>query len=243
MAAANTPSSEELDLRRRARRRLIGAIALALVVIVVLPMLFEPEPKPLGEDVDIRIPGQDTPFQQPVAPPAPDLKPSAPAAAEQTQPPAAAMADATVKPVAPSVVAQAATAQPAKAESAKSEPVKAVTSPAKADKPSKTEPKPIEKPAAKPVDKTAKKDEAKPASPTPTTSAKSGYFVQLGVFGNEQNAKQLADKLGKTGYKAKIVHAGGQSRVWVGPYAEKQQALEVQAKLKSKAFSPVLIAP
>ncbi len=236
MAAANTPTSEELDLRRRARRRLIGAIALALVVIVVLPMLFEPEPKPLGEDVDIRIPGQDTPFQPPVAPPAPDLKPSAPATAGQTQPPAAAGNS-----------AQAATAQPAKAEPAKSEPAKPVTSPAKEDPPSKAEPKPVDKPAAKTVDKTvdktAKKAEAKPVSPTPTASAKSGYFVQLGVFGNEQNAKQLADKLGKTGYKTKIVHAGGQNRVWVGPYAEKQQAQEVQAKLKSKEFNPVLIAP
>ena len=47
------------ELRRRARRRLVGAIVLALGVAVVVPMLLETEQKPLGEDVSVKIPPID----------------------------------------------------------------------------------------------------------------------------------------------------------------------------------------
>ena len=47
------------DLRRRARRRLVGAIVLALSAAVFVPMLLESEPKPLGEDVTVKIPPVD----------------------------------------------------------------------------------------------------------------------------------------------------------------------------------------
>ena len=54
------PDDLNLDeLKRRGRRRLIGAIVLALVAAVVVPMLLENEPKPLGEDVSVRIPPVD----------------------------------------------------------------------------------------------------------------------------------------------------------------------------------------
>ena len=48
------------ELRRRARRRLVGAVVLALGVAVVVPMLLETEQKPLGEDVSVRIPPIDS---------------------------------------------------------------------------------------------------------------------------------------------------------------------------------------
>ena len=47
------------ELRRRARRRLVGAIVLALAAAVVVPMLLETDPKPLGEDVSVKIPPVD----------------------------------------------------------------------------------------------------------------------------------------------------------------------------------------
>ena len=47
------------ELRRRARRRLVGAVVLALGVAVVVPMLLETEQKPLGEDVSVKIPPVD----------------------------------------------------------------------------------------------------------------------------------------------------------------------------------------
>ena len=55
MARANI-SDEELLLKKRARRRLMGAIALVLIVVVFLPMLLDSEPKPLSEDIAINIP-------------------------------------------------------------------------------------------------------------------------------------------------------------------------------------------
>src|SRR5437868_10715909 len=47
------------ELKKKARRRLVGAIVLALAAAVILPMLLEREPRPLGEDVAVRIPPVD----------------------------------------------------------------------------------------------------------------------------------------------------------------------------------------
>ena len=47
------------ELRRRARRRLVGAIVLALCAAVIVPMLLESDPKPLGESVAVKIPQVD----------------------------------------------------------------------------------------------------------------------------------------------------------------------------------------
>ena len=47
------------NLKRRARRRLIGAVALATAIVVVLPMLLDSEPKSVGRDIEIRIPDKD----------------------------------------------------------------------------------------------------------------------------------------------------------------------------------------
>ena len=53
-------TEDENNLKRRARRRLIGAVALALVVVVVLPMLLDSEPKQTGQqDIELRIPDKD----------------------------------------------------------------------------------------------------------------------------------------------------------------------------------------
>lgn len=47
-------SEEELLLRKRARRRLVGAIVLVLISIIVLPIIFD-EPKPENEKHEIAI--------------------------------------------------------------------------------------------------------------------------------------------------------------------------------------------
>ncbi len=57
------------DLKRRARRRLVGAIVLALAAAVVLPLLLESDPKPLGDEVSVRIPPVDnSKFVNPLSP-------------------------------------------------------------------------------------------------------------------------------------------------------------------------------
>ena len=49
-------------LKRRGRRRLVGAVALVLAAVIVLPMVFDPEPRGTAP-VSVPIPGEDeTPF-------------------------------------------------------------------------------------------------------------------------------------------------------------------------------------
>ena len=52
-------TDDEQNLRRKARRRLIGAIVLTMAVVVILPMVLDNEPKLTGQDVDLRIPSPD----------------------------------------------------------------------------------------------------------------------------------------------------------------------------------------
>lgn len=52
-----------LPEKKRARRRLVGAIALALGVAIGLPMVLDSEPKPLASDIEIKIPSKDKPAE------------------------------------------------------------------------------------------------------------------------------------------------------------------------------------
>ena len=66
-------------LKRRGRRRLVGAVALVLAAVIVLPMVFDPEPRGGAPAVSVRIPGEnETPF----APKPPPKKPEPLAKAE-----------------------------------------------------------------------------------------------------------------------------------------------------------------
>jgi DedD protein len=62
-------------LKRRGRRRLVGAIALVLLAVIVLPMVFDPEPRPVAPPVSVRIPGED---DAPFKPKPPPQKPAPP---------------------------------------------------------------------------------------------------------------------------------------------------------------------
>lgn len=61
-------------MRKRARRRLVGAIVLVLLVVVLVPMFLEHEPRSQKQDMDIRIPPIPGPTQERAAsttPPSP----------------------------------------------------------------------------------------------------------------------------------------------------------------------------
>jgi DedD protein len=77
-------------LKRRGRRRLVGAVALVLLAIIVLPMVFDPEPRQPGPPVSVRIPGEDDAPFKPKA--VPEKKP-APEPAEQFMVPVGAYAN------------------------------------------------------------------------------------------------------------------------------------------------------
>lgn len=70
-------------LKRRGRRRLVGAVALVLAAVIVLPMVFDPEPRRADVAVNVRIPGENgTQFAPKVTPKAPEQK----AAVEEKKP-------------------------------------------------------------------------------------------------------------------------------------------------------------
>ena len=74
--------SEDVNaLKRRGRRRLVGAIALVLAAVIVLPMVFETDPRGSAPPVSVRIPGEDdASFTPKVTPKAPEKAPEKAAA-------------------------------------------------------------------------------------------------------------------------------------------------------------------
>ena len=93
---AKPVSEEELQLKKRARRRLVGAIVLVAAVAALLPMVLDSEPKPTSQDINIQIPSPDAKggFAAKVVPvPAPAGK-AAPAAKAEAKVPAAPVAPA-----------------------------------------------------------------------------------------------------------------------------------------------------
>ncbi len=57
---AKTVSEEEIQLRKRARRRLVGAITLVIAAVVILPMVLDSKPEQRNQEIDIRIPSEDS---------------------------------------------------------------------------------------------------------------------------------------------------------------------------------------
>jgi DedD protein len=90
--------AEALDvntLKRRSRRRLVGAVALVLLAVIVLPMVFDTEPRQTEPTVSVRIPPEDDEKFAPQlsAPPTPAPAPAPSAApAPKPEPPATAAA-------------------------------------------------------------------------------------------------------------------------------------------------------
>lgn len=102
-----------LPEKKRARRRLVGAITLTLMAVIVLPLVFDPEPKPISQDVAIDVSTRSKPAMAVAAEPAPAQQNKPPQTAEPAQQPSAApvaaaaalagtaaVATATVKPAA-----------------------------------------------------------------------------------------------------------------------------------------------
>ena len=237
------PDALDLDastMRRRARRRLVGAVAIALTAVVVVPMLFDPDPKPLGADVEINIPAQDTPFE----PESPAVNAPEPAAqaAEATLPEANDVAPDALPPQEKALPAPAVVSKETKSVASKPASVEKALEKAVAVKPAvKAEPKPTAKPddsknvaQAKTASKPAKADAA---------FASKGFYLQLGAFSSEPNAQALLKKVNDAGFKASLLATNGQYRVRVGPIAERDKAEQMAAKLKEKGLKPLMIGP
>ncbi len=243
------------QLKKRARRRLVGAVAFASVVAVVLPMVMDHEPRQAVQEVEIRIPGQD---EKPLAPklvvPLPSEKPAPkiPEPAAESRPAAASEA-AAAKPTAQLVEVgkdKPADKQPEKAPE-KPQPKAAEKPPAKPEKtPEKAPEKPVEKPAAKDASSDAKRAAAILAGQTSapeaaSAQAKSGEFViMIGAFSNEDNVRNLKTKLAEKSiktYSEPLQTPGGtKTRVRAGPFPSREAAEKALEKMKQIGVSGVI---
>ena len=221
---ARAISDEELQLKRRARRRLIGAVVLVTAIIVILPMVLDSEPKAPGQEVSVKIPSPDSAaFTSKVAPTpaapesktvskAPEPKPVAKPPVEEAKKIAAA------PPVveAPPAVKEAPKEAPKPALKAETELSKAP--PAKAPaKPAAKKPKPAAKPAA---DK---------------------FVVQVIALADAERAKQMQGQIAAAGIKSytEVVKTakGDVTRVRAGPFATRQAAEKARDQLKALGMS------
>lgn len=210
---------DELQLKKRARRRLVGAAALALFAVIVLPMVMDREPRPLSQDIQVRIPSQDsTGFASKLLPgksaatpmPAPEPKPVEQKAEVQAKPEAAPAAS-TAVPAPAKPAAQASAAPPAKP----------------AEKPPVQDKKP--EAAEKPAPKTA-------ADARPATDGAGQWIIQLGAYREAGKVKNLMSKLkgiNVPAYTEKIeTPQGALTRVRAGPFASQEAAEKARGRLK-----------
>jgi DedD protein len=98
---------------------------------------------------------------------------------------------------------------------------------------------PVENKPAAPVEKpvVAKKPEPAPAKPA-AVKIEDGWMVQVGTFGNTENAARLRDRLKSLGHSvhADSVTVGGKKamRLRVGPFADRAKADKAQAQIRKE---------
>src|SRR5262249_52910725 len=180
-------SDEELQLKRRARRRLIGAIVLVTAIVVVLPMVLDTEPRPIDGEISIKIPPPDsskfTARPVPVPPsaeprsasaekPAPTARSTSKLAAAMGEKPAGSEPEA-VKAPAPTAAAKTPTASAALAKPAT---------------PKATPPAPRETPA---------NPDTAAAEPAPQM-----YAVQVAALADAEKVKQVQAQMTAAGLKS-----------------------------------------
>lgn len=260
------PIDPVLPEKKRARRRLVGAVALVLAAIIGLPMILDSEPKPLSDDISIQIPSKDASSAM--------SQPSKPAAS--TGDPARASLDDAEEVVEPSTArtdksnsnAQVASPQPAAVPGAPASATPAATpapAPAKPPVVANVEPAPAAKPQQPPaIDKNDTSVEAararailegrpadkavaaKPAAPATTPAANGKISLQVAALASQDKVNELQKKLQSAGlktYTQKVATASGDRiRVRVGPFANEAEAEKARAKLSSMGLTGTITA-
>lgn len=201
----------QLELKKRARRRLVGAIALALLAAIILPMVMDQTPKQPVQDIQIRIPAQDAgAFTSRILPVKPGASPT------------------PLPPSGSGIKAES------KADSKSELKQKAASSKVEANPAATAEPR-----AASPVDDKlmAKKPEEAKAKPAPAASGGEQWVVQLGAYRDQANVRNLTAKLKQQGYNfytEALPSPDGisKTRVRAGPFSNKEAAEAARSRIK-----------
>lgn len=225
------PPSPDNDLKCRARRRLVGAVALLLGAIVVLPFLLEDTPPPgselaitLQKTVPVALPPANPAESPTVASadasaaqsesdiPAPPPLVSEPPPAQTEPTPTAPLA----APAPPAVEPQPARSEPARPEAAKPE----------SFRPESTRPAPVKPPVAASTNVAT----ARPATPS-ATPVEPGFVVQLAALADARRASQLKAQATLSGFSVYTDRAGELTRVRVGPFTSREDAVAAAIRL------------
>lgn len=217
--------NDNLELKKRSRRRLVGAAGLVLLAAIVLPMVMDQEPVTATQDIQVTIPDRDADSElarpiagRPAVPPEPQVAPP-----PEEQPPSGAPS--------PAVPVRSAEAVPA--------PSAASAPPSKGA----NEPRPEKQAVRAPSDAEAARARALLEGRTDLASgANEAFVVQVGAFGESGKATALSTNLKGKGFSAYTEKAGSVTRVRVGPFASRAEAERTAERLRASGVNSV-VAP
>ena len=237
MAKNSIPEADNVanSLKKKARRRLIGAIALVLLALVVLPKVMNSEVNPQIDDIVVIIPGENSVG---VLSPKPKNTNEASANNAAAKPEIAAVkVDAPKTSISNTEIIT--NASPTTQDAIKED--------EKAAKDKKAEQAKIE--AAK--IETTKAEEARRAqailSGKPAANKEAQYVILIGAYSNPSNVKNLEKKLGELKIKAlteAITSEDGskKTRVRAGYFADKDAAEKALARMKKIGIDGKIVA-
>lgn len=212
-------NEEEILLRKRARKRLIGAILLVIVSVVFLPMILDDEPQQEQQEIDIQIPSEELaaetyPWMTPENAPAIDEAEIAP------------------DPDKPLPFSDSEYSERIESGKPGSESIGGIPIPAK--KPSFVRSTSAPAPAA---------HEKAPAS-SHVKVPDGSFVIQLGAFSDLSKARQQQQSLVSNGVEAytETIQVGGNemTRVRIGPFPTREAAEVEHERLKKIGLSGVV---
>jgi len=190
-------------LKKRARRRLIGAVALALLAAIVLPMVMDHKPAPQLKDIQVRIPSPDE------------------GAAQRALPPAKPVAKSDIKPIAK--VEPKPEVKPESKQESKPEP--------KAE--SKPDSKPEAKPDLKQEARQEPKPDPKPAAPVTAGESWEVQLGAYSEPGRAKTLLAKLKDLSVPAYTEKVdTPNGARTRVRAGPFPSQEAAEKARIRIK-----------
>ncbi len=252
---SEAPVDPVLPEKKRARRRLIGAVALVLAAVIGLPMVLDSEPKPLADDIAIQIPSKDKPATsiiQGAEMPATSVVAASTALdpkEEIVDSPATVAEDTNSKqpssgavelPIKDSVEAQKDDAKPA--APAKLAHVATDKNDRTVVQPSRTDVKLVEK-----GDDEARAKALLEGKPDPKDAEKKSekFVIQVAALATKEKVDELQAKLKSAGIKSytqKVsTDSGDRTRIRVGPFASKDEAEKMRAKIVKLGLNGTLV--
>jgi len=227
--------SEDVNaLKRRGRRRLVGAIALVLAAVIVLPMVFDSDPRSSAPPVSVRIPGEDDGGFAPKLAPKAEQKSAAKPAAKPMEKSAPKPAEKLSEPADSKAPEKA----PEKAAEKAPEPV--------AEKPAPKIEIKVNRPAEKAAAPAAPAKPAAAAERARAEAALAGgeqFFVPAGAYADPEGVIEKLKAAKIPYYTEPIATKGGTvTRVRAGPFASREAAEKALKQLKDLGLKPGNVA-